>query len=173
MAREHRAIRLSGAEVQWDGMSFASSTQSYNLPPPEPTPPAVFSVPQKGGGYAYYQSPPGVAPGLGDNWPNPSIAHPNPVGVASTTIGRSLPPGSVLIGHGKEARGSITPLPGAGGAIPGLDASLGSLDMSEGSRALSVVALGVGAFLAARYLLGGHRVLYRPRTADRPGVPAL
>jgi hypothetical protein len=133
-------------------MRYATVAADYNLPPPEPTPPAIFSVPQKGGGYAYYQSPPGVAPGLGDNWPNPSIAHPNPLGVASITIGRPIPKGSTLIGHGDVAKGSITPLPGAGGNIPGLDASLGS-DMgmeSPGGRLLGVVAFAVAGYVLVK-----------------------
>lgn len=140
-------------------MRYATQTQNYNLPPPEPTPPAIFSVPQKGGGYAYYQAPPGVAPGLGDNWPNPSIAHPNPLGVASITIGRPLPTGSVLIGHGQVAKGSITPLPGAGGRIPGLDASLGSDGFMDGGAGSLV---GVAACLALGYFVGRH--LFSERT---------
>lgn len=152
--------------------TFASLSQEYNLPPEEPTPPAIFSVPKKGGGYVYYRSPPGVAPGLGDNWPNPSIRHPNPIGVASVTIGRSLPRGSVRIGEGKDAIGSITPLPGAGGDIPGLDASLGSFVDGEGTgsslfRILAGVAVGFGIGL---FLAGGHDVLQEPRRLAFSGV---
>lgn len=102
--------------------TYGLTAGSYNLPAPPPTAPAVFSVPKASGGFVYYQTPAGVAPGLGDNWPLPSIAHPNQVGVSSLTIGRDLPMGSVKIGEGLDARGSITPMPGAGGPLPGLDA---------------------------------------------------
>ena len=128
---------------------FATGSKDYNLPAPEPTPPAIFSVPRKGGGYVYYRSPPGVAPGLGDNWPDPSMPHPNKIGVASITVGRPLPRGSVRIGEGDEAIGSITPLPGAGGRIPGLDASLGSFDADTMSSSTGLVAaVLVGMFAA-------------------------
>jgi hypothetical protein len=121
---------------------FAKQAQDHNLPRPEPTPPAIFSVPKKGGGYVYYRSPPGVAPGLGDNWPNPSTAHANPIGIAAVSFGRPLPRGSVRIGEGDDAIGSVTALPGAGGRIPGLDASLGSFDgdMMSGTLPLLLAA---------------------------------
>jgi len=101
-------------------MRYATQSATYALPPPEPTPPAIFSVPKPGGGYVYYQSPAGVQPPLGNNWPLPAVSHPNPIGVASITIGRQLPRGSVRVGEGPDARGSVTPMPGAWGDIPGL-----------------------------------------------------
>jgi hypothetical protein len=134
---------------------YGNESQTFDLPPPEPTPPAIFSVPRLGGGYVYYQSPEGVAPGLGNNWPLPSMKHPNGIGLASIAMGRHLPRGSVRVGEGSEARGSITPLPGAGGAIPGLDASLGSFsDLPVGAVSNLVVA--VGAF-ALGYIVSRER----------------
>jgi len=133
----------------YNGEVFATRSKDYNLPAPEPTPPAIFSVPKKGGGYVYYRTPPGVAPGLGDNWPDPSMSHPNKIGVASITIGRPLPRGSVRVGEGEEAIGSITPLPGAGGRIPGLDASLGSFDSDIMSSNVGALAAGIVGVLLA------------------------
>ena len=116
--------------------TFGLAATTYNLPAPAATPPAIFSVPKAGGGFDYYQTPAGVAPGLGDNWPLPSIVHPNRIGISSLTVGRDLPPGSVKVGEGLEAKGSITPMPGAGGPLPGLDA--------EAAKAGFVSSDGVG-----------------------------
>lgn len=145
-------------------MRYATHSQDYNLPPPEPTPPAIFSVPKAGGGFVYYQSPPGVAPGLGDNWPLPSIVHANRIGVASVSVGRPLPRGSVRIGEGDVARGSITPLPGAGGDIPGLDASLGAtgslgsfLDSLSAVEVDPRVCVAVGVAIGVAYLAWERR----------------
>jgi len=129
-------------------MRFATSSTPYNLPPPEPTPPAIFSVPKPGGGFVYYRSPPGVQPPLGNNWPLPNIAHPNPIGVSSLTIGRQLPPGSVRIGEGPNARGSITPMPGVWGDIPGL----GSVqDTLSASPVALLVGLALGFWFMGRH----------------------
>ena len=136
--------------------TYANTAQSFNLPPPEPTPPAIFSVPRQGGGYVYYQSPEGIAPGLGNNWPLPSMKHPNGIGIASVAMGRHLPRGSVRIGEGDEARGSITPLPGAGGAIPGLDASLGGFDDIP-VGAVSNLMIAIGCF-ALGYIVTRERL---------------
>lgn len=138
-------------------MRYATTSQGYNLPPPEPSAPAIFSVPRKGGGYVYYQAPEGVAPGLGDNWPDPVMPHPNPLGVASTAIGRVLPPGSVRIGEGDQARGSITPLPGQGGTIPGLDASLGDVSMEDMMSGDARWLIFAAVALGAAYIFGRSR----------------
>ena len=65
----------------------------------------------------------------------------------------------MLIGHGQVAKGSITPLPGAGGRIPGLDASLGSDGFMDGGAGSLV---GVAACLALGYFVGRH--LFSERT---------
>lgn len=101
---------------------YATQSRALALPEPAPTDPVIFSVPRLSGGYDYYQSPPGVAPGQNNDWDIPNVTHPNAIGVSSLHIGHPLPPGSVRIGSGYEAIGSITPMPGAGGMISGVEA---------------------------------------------------
>lgn len=145
--------------------TYGLSSAAYNLPDPSPTPPTTFSVPKAGGGYDYYQSPAGVAPGLGDNWPFPSMKHPNRVGISSLTVGRDLPPGSVKVGEGLEARGSITPMPGAGGPMPGLDAEaaragvINSDGTGGGGEPEEVVAVEIPGSTPPWVLYGGAAVL--------------
>lgn len=101
---------------------YATQSRALALPEPAPTDPVIFSVPRLSGGYDYYQSPPGVAPGQNNDWDIPNVSHPNAIGVSSLHIGHPLPAGSVRVGSGYEAVGSITPMPGAGGMISGVEA---------------------------------------------------
>lgn len=101
---------------------FATQALATFLPPVNPTPPAIYSVPEPSGGYTYWQAPAGTSPALNNDWPLPNVAHPNDIGVSSLHMGRPLPPGSVKIGSGHMARGSVTAMPGAGGEITGLEA---------------------------------------------------
>lgn len=110
----------------FDRKKFALHGAPQRLPRPASTAAAIYSVPRPSGGYDYYRAPAGSAPPQNDDFPIPTVAHPNAIGVSSLTMGRPLPPGSVPIGSGDEARGSITPMPGVtadGPLTSGLGAS--------------------------------------------------
>jgi hypothetical protein len=119
----------------------------------------MFSVPRPSGGYDYYQAPPGVAPPLNNDWPIPNVPHPNDIGLSSLHVGRALPAGSRRVGSGQQAVGSITAMPGAGGAIESLEAlgvgrrpasavqGLGELSMSPPAGAETAVPMILGAAL--------------------------
>lgn len=121
-------------------MQYAQTSRPMHLPPPAPTDPAIFSVPRPSGGYDYYRSPPGAVPAQNNDWPTPNNPHPNSIAVASIHVGRDLPPGSVMIGSGLQAIGSITAMPGAGGTITGVEA----LGAKGGFRPNAASGLGLG-----------------------------
>lgn len=105
---------------------YALHGAPQRLPRPATTAAALYSVPRPSGGYDYYRAPLGTAPPQNDDFPVPTVAHPNEIGVSSLTLGRPLPPGSVRIGSGEEAKGSITPMPGVnaeGALVSGLGAA--------------------------------------------------
>lgn len=123
----------------------------------------VYSVPRPDGGYDYYQGPPGSQPPLNDDFPPPTVAHPNTIGVSALTLGRPLPPGSMRIGQGDTARGSITPMPGVradGPLTSGLGSATGELgplasfDLSNKNTQLAIAAV---------IAVGVATVVYRKR----------
>jgi len=128
--------------------TYATHALATYLPPVQPTPPAIFSVPLPSGGFDYYQAPPGSIPAANNDWPLPNVAHPNPIGVSSLHLGRALPPGSVKVGSGHLAEGSITAMPGAGGEITGIEA----LGAKGGYRGFGAMALDSRPF--GRFPLG-------------------
>ena len=148
----------------WFLGKYGKESQVYNLPPPQPTDRQMYSVPRMSGGYDYYQAPPGTQPGWNDNYPLPNVKHRNKVGLASIAVGRDMPHGSVWVGSGERAIGSITPMPGAGGQIPGLGAptdgigGLGGVSLEQpastaGGWALPlafVLAMAAGVMLIGR-----------------------
>jgi len=99
-------------------------------------------VPDRGG-YRYYEATERL--GLSDDLPIPRLKQSSPIGVASTSIGRPLPPGSKLIGEGPLARGSIVPLDRTG--LSGITEAAGDLKM----WALGVVSLIAGAWAMRRW----------------------
>ncbi len=122
----------------FDRKQYALHGAPQRLPRPATTAAAIYSVPRPSGGYDYYRAPAGTSPPQNDDFPIPTVAHPNAVGVSSLTMGRPLPPGSMRIGSGDEARGSITPMPGVtadgpltsglgGGAFSGVLSGLGTV----------------------------------------------
>lgn len=111
------------------GKKYALQGAPQRLPRPAPTAAAIYSVPRPSGGYDYYRAPPGTSPPQNDDFPIPTVAHPNAVGVSSLTMGRPLPPGSTRFGSGDEARGSITPMPGVSADGP-LTSGLGGTGFS-------------------------------------------
>lgn len=64
-------------------------------------------VPDRGG-YQYFEVP--ERRGLGDDLPVPRLAQSSPIGVASTSIGRTIPLSGKLVGAGPLAKGSVAPL---------------------------------------------------------------
>jgi hypothetical protein len=143
---------------------YARTARAQALPPPAPSGPTIYSVPRPSGGYEYWEAPPGLGVPLNDDFPVPTVAHPNPIGVSILTLGRPLPPGSRKVGEGSVARGSITPMPGVRrdgpltsglGNDAALGASLGALGFADTTDAelqtakrASAVALGVTALVA-------------------------
>lgn len=139
---------------------YAAVAGTYHLPPQAPTASAIFSIPRPSGGYDYYRAPPGSAVAWNDDHPLPTVAHPNPIGVSSLTLGRDLPPGSVRIGQGQDAIGSITPMPGAGqGEIASLVA-LGAVDGDSDPEAPPRILFwgaAAASFVAGLYLVSWGR----------------
>lgn len=80
--------------------------------------------------------------GLNDDLPTPPLPRAHPIGVPSVEAGRPIPDGSVHIGRGELAEGSIAP-PGRG---PG---SLGALALPSW---LAPAALGAAVGAAAMWL---------------------
>jgi len=97
-------------------------------------------IPDKGG-YAYYETQERL--GLSDDLSVPRLRQTSPIGVASTSIGRPLPPGAKLVGQGPLARGSIVPLDRSG-----LSGSAGT----TGQTALLFV-LGTVSFIGSVFLM--------------------
>jgi len=125
-----------------------------NLPPPSPTEGQVYSVPRLSGGYDYFRGKPGSSVPINDDVDVPVVAHPNPIGVSSLTIGCSLPNGAVYIGRGDVARGCVTPMPGAGSTTE-LRTGLGFVDADSANTMAGITTLVVAgvAFLAIGYFV--------------------
>lgn len=155
--------------------TYARKASPMTLPAPEPRS-EIFSVPQPTGGYVYYQGPPGSKLGWNDNLFGPTIAHPNPIGIASTTVGVPLPAGSVRIGEGTVARGRITPMVGQGGSLPTVGGGtrggdgiqgLGAVTIEESSSwtrlGLAAAAVAAGVLLV-RSTMTPNRWEHHPRS---------
>ncbi len=64
------------------------------------------------GGYQYYDVP--ERRGIGDDLPIPRLTQVSPIGVASTSIGRTPPLAGKIVGFGPLAKGCIMPLDKSG-----------------------------------------------------------
>jgi hypothetical protein len=140
---------------------YAVSGVPQTLPRPAATRPSLYSVPRPDGGFDYYRAPEGSRPPQNDDFPAPTVAHPNDLGVSSLTMGRPLPPGSVRVGSGSEAKGSITPMPGVradGPLVSGLGAALGAVGSGEASPQAQAIAV-----VAAAALFTAAAVWYQRR----------
>lgn len=132
---------------------YATEGHKPYLPRPSPTEGQMYSVPRLDGLYDYYLGPPGSTPPRNDDYPLPSFAHPNPIGVSSLSVGRPLHPKARKVGTGEHAIGSVTAMPGAalplsmGGSMSGLGEALSG----SGSSAIGLVAFALAA--ACGYLL--------------------
>lgn len=98
------------------------------------------------GGYDYFET--AERRGFGDDLPIPNLRARSPIGVASTSIGRT--PGGPLraAGSGELARGSIMPLSKArlNGVAGGDDAAA----LSKSSKVAAVLAVGVVLYIVYR-----------------------
>lgn len=72
----------------------------------------IYSQWNADGGYTYYAT--GDRRALGADLPTPRLPTTSEIGVASTEIGRALPPGAQRVGSGPMARGQIVPMSRAG-----------------------------------------------------------
>lgn len=97
------------------------------------------------GGYEYYEVP--ERRGMGDDLPIPKLRATSPLGVASTSIGRTPPLAGKLVGTGPIARGCIMPLDRTG--LSGIS--------SPATQTAALVVLFVLTAAGARYF--GQRVL--------------
>ncbi len=97
-------------------------------------------VPDKGG-YAYYETSERL--GLSDDLSVPRLRQVSPIGVASTSIGRPLPPGAKPVGYGPLARGSVVPLDRSGLSGPA----------SPGGQTLMLFVLGTASFVGSVFLM--------------------
>lgn len=78
------------------------------------------------GGYDYFLS--AERYGIGDDLPTPVLSA-GKMGVASTSSGRPIPPGSRYIGTGPLARGVIAPMDTSGLSMAGVTLSIGGFGM--------------------------------------------
>ncbi len=141
-------------------MTYANHGTAQALPQPAVSRVTLYSVPRPDGGFEYYEAPAGRGVPLNDDFPVPTVPHPNKIGVSILTMGRPLPPGSRKVGEGFQARGSITPMPGVlqdGALVSGLGEyeSLGGLGFADTTDAeldtakkASLFAMGVVGSLA-------------------------
>lgn len=128
---------------------YAMAGAAQALPTLRPSRPAIYSVPRPDGLYEHWEAPPGSAVPINDDFPVPTVAHPNPIGVSVLTLGRPLPPGSRFLAISDQAKGSITPMPGilSDGPIPsGLGGALGGLGYPETTDDDVATAARAGAF---------------------------
>jgi len=126
--------------------TYAASASNAFLPPARPTAPQVYSVPRLSGGYDYYVGPEGTSPPLNDDFPLPTFAHPNPIGIAAVSIGCEMHPQARRIGSGLDAKGCITAMPGAmrpGTSSASLGPAMGGYGADEPAAGATGVPWGI------------------------------